>query len=92
MKFYQLTYKRKPKPIGFINETAICPDGQESGSSQAEWFGTERDAVRRRGELYKAGALVGMKREAKIDPVEVPTDKAGLLRFLMANVPGEVIV
>ena len=82
MRFYQLVYAT---PITY-------GEGLDVEEVKAEWFGTEREGVVRRGELFKGGKNAGLKREAKIKIVEVPSDKKGLLNFLKANVTGPVIV
>lgn len=50
-----------------------------------EWFGSERAAVVRRLELFKADLLCGKKKDNEIWPVEVPTRKADLLAWLNEN-------
>lgn len=92
MRFYQLELVLKGKPTGFVNEKAVYAEGEEKGILSTEWFGTERDAAQARSDLYKAGKLYGLKRESKIYPVDVPTDKAGLLKFLKENVRVPVII
>jgi hypothetical protein len=47
-----------------------------------EWFGSERDAVVRRLDLFNKGLLLGKKADHTIDPVDVPTAKADLLVWL----------
>lgn len=82
MRFYQFESKRKIIERGHtVGELTITT-----------WHGTEREAVQLRGTLFKAGQLAGLKRESKIYPVDVPTDKAGLLKFLQDNVTGPVII
>jgi hypothetical protein len=56
------------------------------------WFGTERDAIVARNEMFKAGKLTGLKRESEIQPIDVPTDKAGLFKFLTENVKQPAVV
>lgn len=50
-----------------------------------EWFGSERDAVVRRLELWNAGKLVGKKKDHEIWPVDIPTRKEDLLAWLRVN-------
>jgi len=82
MRFYQLE--------------AHVPDLNEAGepvpSPQCIWFGTERDAIVARNEMFKAGKLLGLKRASEIQPIDVPTDKAGLFKFLTANVHQPAVV
>jgi hypothetical protein len=72
MRFYQLTY-------------ALAAPGQVPVRGQ-EWFPSERDAVVRRLALFNSGKLVGKKSDHEIWPVDIPTDKVGLLRWLRENV------
>lgn len=79
MRFYQL-------------ET-VWKDGDAGETySRYTWHGTEQEAVRLRSALFTAGKLVGLKREQRIDPVDIPTSKAELLAFLKINVTTEVII
>lgn len=82
MRFYQFESKRKIIERGHVvGETVVTT-----------WHGTEREAVQLRGTLFKANLLAGLKRESKIYPIDVPTDKAGLLAFLKANVQVPVVI
>lgn len=51
----------------------------------SEWFGSERDAVVRRLKLFNDGMLEGKKGDHVIWPVDIPTDKQGLLAWLKEN-------
>lgn len=83
MRFYQLIYETN----------SLSYDDKDKQSNQyTEWFGSERDAVIRRAALFKTGTIVGLKRKQTIDPIDVPTDKAGLLKFLQSNIIIPVIV
>ena len=82
MRFYQLE----------ANKLKTDPQGDPCSAVEPEWFGTERDAVVARNEAFKAGKLSGLKRESLITPVDVPTDKAGLLNSLQDNVKELVVV
>lgn len=83
MRFYQLETKQKVKvPESEEQSTVVMPF----------WFGTERDAIVERNKLHQSGKTVGLKREQMIYPVDVPTDKAGLLKFLQNNVTKPVIL
>lgn len=78
MRFYEFTYR-----LRIVDR--ITSEVTISGPIR-EWFGSERDAVVRRLELYKAAALPGRKKDHEIWPVDIPTDKKGLLRWLQENV------
>lgn len=80
MRFYQLEYISSAGTIVPHHEGAdmVFPGVRE-------WFASEREAVVRRLELYKAGKLRGKKNDAQIWPVDIPTDKRGLLAFLRAE-------
>lgn len=82
MRFYQLEMRVN---VPVAESTSIV-------EVVTEWFGTERDAVVYRNAKFQSGQLVGLKREQKIEPIDVPTDKAGLLKFLKNNVTRAVIV
>lgn len=82
MRFYQLEVKQNTA----VSEDVLIVE------TVTHWFGTERDAVIARNQMFKEGKLVGLKREQVIYPVDVPTDKAGLLKFLQDNVTNQVIV
>lgn len=82
MRFYQLEAIHK----------GTDPQGDPTPLTIPEWQATERAAVIRRNELFKAGKLYGLKRESLITPVDIPTDKPGLLKFLQDNVTGLVVV
>ena len=55
---------------------------KETNGVKVEWFGTEREAIQRRGELFASGVCVGLKRQQMIYPVDVPTKKEDLLDWL----------
>lgn len=74
MRFYQFEYRTKTTDK-ITGETTV------SGTIR-EWFGSERDAVVRRMELFRAGSLAGKKKDNEIWPVDVPTDKESLLAWL----------
>lgn len=82
MRFYQLE----------ANILTKDPQGDTASTVVPEWHGTERQAVVRRNELFKAGKLAGLKRENLVSAIDVPTDKAGLLTFLQRNVTGLVVL
>lgn len=79
MRFYQLEAKR-----AYLNPDLTC--NEPIITLEPEWFGTERAAIIRRNVLFQTKQLIGLKRENLISPIDVPTDKAGLLRFLQDNV------
>ncbi len=56
--------------------------GSENGDKVVEWHPSEATAKKRRTELKKSR---GKDFEGAIDPVDVPTDKTGLMAFLNAN-------
>jgi hypothetical protein len=80
MRFYQLEY---------ISSAGIIVPHHEGADMSfprvREWFASDREAVVRRLELFKAGKLRGKKDDAKIWPFDIPTDKRGLLAFLRAE-------
>ena len=82
MRFYQLEAKK----------SAPTPEDPAAVVTFTQWFGTERDATITRNKLFQAGGLVGLKREQIIYPTDVPTDKAGLLKFLQQNVLHSAVV
>jgi hypothetical protein len=55
---------------------------KETNKLKVEWFGTEREAIQRRGELFASGVCVGLKRQQMIYPVDVPMKKEDLLDWL----------
>lgn len=57
-------------------------DGTIKNVIKVEWFGTEREAIQRRGTVFAAGNCVGLKRQQMIYPVDVPTKKEDLLAWL----------
>jgi hypothetical protein len=71
MRVYQLEYLPAVEPGADLNFTRT-----------REWFGSEREAVVRRLELFKSSKIHGKKKDAEIWPVDIPTDKLGLLAFL----------
>ena len=72
MRFYQLEY---------LPADGALVAGMEHTWTR-EWFSSDREAVVRRLELFKAGQLRGKKNDAQIWPVDIATDKRGLLAFL----------
>jgi hypothetical protein len=76
MRFYQFEYKLKvvDKISGVVD---VVP--------KREWFGSEREAVIRRLELFKSGQLVGKKKDNEIWGIDIPTDKQGLLAWLRSE-------
>lgn len=74
MRFYQFEYRLQDTDK-VTGEVTISP-------TIREWFGSEREAVVRRLELFKAGRLAGKKKDNEIWPVDVPTDKQSLLAWL----------
>lgn len=78
MQFYQLEYRLK-----LVDK--MSPVGDYVAIPKREWFGSERAAVTRRLELFKAGQLVGKKKDNPIWPVDVPTRKEDLLAWLNKN-------
>ena len=87
MRLYQIEMRVKD-----VQLPSADPNQATTYQVVTEWVGTEREAVVRRSEMFKAGRLVGMKREQLIHLIDVPVDKAGLLGFLIANVTQPVIV
>ena len=81
MRFYQLTKK-----------AIVITDDGPVVERQVEWFSTERAAIIERNSLFQARKLDGLKRENAILLIDVPTDKAGLLKFLQDNVTSLVVV
>lgn len=79
MRFYQLEYFAKA-------DQTSGPDGASTTPVTREWFGAERDAAVRRLELFRAGKLVGKKRDHLVWQVDVPTTKPELLAFLRKEV------
>ena len=77
MRFYQLEY-RELITDKITGVQVIVP--------HHEWFGSERDAVVRRLDLFKAGKLAGKKTEHFIWPVDIPTRKEDLLAWLRREV------
>ncbi len=77
MRFYQFEYRER-----VVDKIS----GVQVEVPHNEWFGSEREAVVRRLSLFKAGKLVGKKKEHPIWPVDIPTDKRGLLAFLRKEV------
>lgn len=77
MRFYQLEYLPKEGQLVANNNGADWVF-----TPVREWFGSERDAVVRRLDLFKAGKLAGKKSDHPIEAVDVPTDKANLLVWL----------
>jgi hypothetical protein len=73
MRFYQFEYRE------LITDKV---SGVQVEVPHREWFGSEREAVIRRLELFKAGKLAGKKKDNEIWPVDVPTDKQSLLAWL----------
>lgn len=71
MRFYQFEYTH-------VDDSSDAP-------THSEWFGSEREAVVRRLGLFKAGKLRGNKSSHHIWPVDIPTDKQGLLAWLKAE-------
>lgn len=76
MQFYQFEYYTHE--IDKITGNPIT----ELPVAHREWFGAERDAVKRRLELWNAGKLTGKKKDHTIWPVDVPTRKEDLLAWL----------
>ena len=74
MRFYQFEYR--------LQETDKVTGEVTVSDTIREWFGSERDAVIRRMEFFKAGRLAGKKKDNEIWPVDVPTAKADLLAWL----------
>lgn len=77
MQFYQLEYTPKVFDKVLGEEFALTP--------KREWFGSERAAVVRRLELFKAGQLHGKKKDHSIWPIDVPTRKEDMLAWLNQN-------
>ena len=79
MRIYQFEYKLRPPDMFPApgQMLIINPD-----YPIREWFASEREAVVRRLELFKAGKLLGKKSDHEIWPVDIPTDKQGLLAWL----------
>lgn len=71
MRFYQFEFTLK-------DDTPDTP-------IHSEWFGSERVATMRRLELFKRGALRGKKSSHPIWPVDIPTDKQGMLAWLTSE-------
>ena len=63
-----------------LYKTTFTDDADTYSKSYASWTGTLAEASKNRKQLK----LNGM-REIKTDEVEVPTQKAGLIKFLNAN-------
>ena len=82
MRFYQLAAKK----------LKLDPQGDNTECLETQWFGTERAAIIERNSMFKAGKLSGLKRTNEILLVDIPTDKAGLLKFLQDNVTSLVVV
>jgi len=61
-------------------------DSQDVCRFVTEWFGSERDAVIKRLELFKDGKLIGKKNYHHILSYDIATSKAGLLEFLREEV------
>lgn len=78
MRFYKFEFTLRPP--GLFPEPG--QDGPAYGGMCTEWFGSEREAVVRRLELFKAGKLLGKKKDHEIWPVDIDTSKFGLLAFL----------
>lgn len=74
MKFYRFKYRLK--------DTNKVTGEVTISEPIVEWFGSEREAVVRRMELFKADRLAGKKKDNEIWLFEVPTDKLGLLAWL----------
>lgn len=74
MRFYQFEYK--------LQDTDKVTGETTVSETIREWFGSEREAVIRRMEFFKAGRLAGKKKDNPIWPVDIPTDKKGLLAWL----------
>jgi len=80
MRFYKFEFT--------LRQPGLFPEpGQEdpianAGSPQREWYGSEREAVVRRLELFKAGKLLGNKKDHEIWLVDIDTSKPGMLAFL----------
>jgi hypothetical protein len=75
MRVYQLT---------FLTNAAVLAAEMEGTEPKPakEWFPSEREAVVRRLALANNGALAGKKADHEIWPVDIPTDKQGLLNWL----------
>lgn len=75
MRVYQLTY--------LTQADVLAAEIQgEQPKSVTEWFPSEREAVVRRLALANDGKLAGKKADHEIWPVDIPTDKTGLLAWL----------
>lgn len=74
MRFYQFEYR--------LQEADKVTGEVTISDTIREWFGSEREAVIRRMELFKAGRLAGKKKDNPIWPADVPTDKQSLLAWL----------
>ena len=80
MRFYQFEYTLRPP--GLFPEPGQEVQIANPGQPIREWFASERDAVVRRLELFKAGKLLGKKSDHEIWAVDVPTSKPDLLAWL----------
>lgn len=74
MRLYQFDYR--------TTETDRVSGEVRVSNVIREWFPSEREAVVRRLALFKAGKLVGKKKDNPVWPVDIPTDKKGLLAWL----------
>lgn len=73
MRFYEFNFR---------TQVVDKLTGATSQISNREWYASERDAVVRRLELFKAGKLAGKKSDHEIWAVDVPTSKPDLLAWL----------
>lgn len=73
MRFYQFEYR-------LLEVDKIS--GEQTITPKREWYGSEREAVIRRLDLFKKGQLDGKKKDNPIWPIDVPTDKQSLLAWL----------
>ena len=75
MKIYRLEYTFATA------KSIVTPEGVILVKN-VEWFGSEREPVIRRLDLFNRKLLLGPKKDHTIWMVEIPTDKKGLIKWL----------
>ena len=75
MRVYQFEFQ-------LAAEKTVTTEGSVIYPTHRQWFGSEREAVTSRLDLFKAGKLVGKKSDHEIWPVDIGTSKPDLLAWL----------